>query len=70
MELIACDCQRKCEKESCSSIQMGMACTKACFAKSFGKEEDPNQAVIYMLLLVIPKASLVVKMRTGMIWGS
>ena len=47
MELITCGCQRKCEMESCSCVQMGMACTEACFAKSCVNEEDPNQAVIY-----------------------
>ena len=31
--------------ESCSCVQMEMACTKACFAKSCGNE-DPDQAVI------------------------
>ena len=45
MELIVCDCWRKCEMESCSCVQMEMACTKACFAKSCDNE-DPDQAVI------------------------
>ena len=47
MELIACDCRRKCEMETCSCVQMGMACTEACFAKSCGNDEDPEQAVVY-----------------------
>ena len=47
MELIACDCRRKYEMESCSCVQMGIACTKACFAKSCGNKEDPDQVVIF-----------------------
>ena len=46
MELIACDCLRKREMESCFCVHMGMACTEARFAKSCGNEEDPNQANI------------------------
>ena len=45
MELISCDCRRKCEMESCSSVQIGMACTEACFAESCGNEEDPDQDI-------------------------
>ena len=30
-----------------SYVQMGIACTKACFAKSCGNEKDSNQTVIY-----------------------
>ena len=33
--------------ESCSCVQVGMTCTEACFTKSCGNEEDPDQVVIY-----------------------
>ena len=47
MELITCESRRKFEMESCSCVQVGMTCTEACFTKSCGNEEDPDQVVIY-----------------------
>ena len=33
--------------ELCSCVQMAMTCAEACFAKSCGYKEEPDQAVIY-----------------------
>ena len=42
LELIACDCIRKCSVGSCSCIELGMKCTDACKVTNCDNMVDEN----------------------------